>query len=757
MTTQHSTLRRHGLPSAPSAPPGGAPDRRRRVPVVRSDTFRRERLLQRLTQSTDVAIMLLVAPAGYGKTTLLVQWLAGDPRDVVWLSIDDSHNDADRLAAAISQAATDIVSPRRAARYLQLAPADGTVDNAGRLASELQTAERPFVLVLDDVDRLRSQRALATLRAVADAVPPGSQLVLASRQEPALPIGRFRADGRLIDLRQGDLAMTRHEAAAMLALAGLELGARDVLVLLGRTEGWPAGLYLAALSLRDKRDTHRAVTRFDGDDRLMADYVRDELLGGLGDDERAFLRRTSVLDRLCGPLCDALLERRGSGELLRRLSRSNVLLVPLDDADHSYRYHRVLSRMLQAELGRVEPELEAELHRRAGRWYRDAGDTERAIGHAVAGGDVDGAGELLWPSAAAAVLDGRAADLRRLVERVSPSQVAAHPKLALAAAATHLDAGDRSQVAHWTAIAAGHAAQRGDTLVGAGVALMRAVLAQDGIARMVDDAAGAYADLPDDSPWRALSCLARGVGTHLADAPDAARALLEEGARRGAIAGRYVQALCLAQLALVELDAGDFERAALLTSRARAQVERLELSGQPTCALVYAVSALVRAARSRLEDAQADRHKATELLAMLEDYAPWYEVETRIVLGRTALRLGDVTGTRTLLGEVSRLLPRASEAVVLRRWTDDLRALVETFATTALVGPSSLTTAELRVLALMPTHLSFREMGWRLHVSANTVKTHAHAVYRKLNVCSRSEAVVRACETGLLAREETPA
>jgi len=208
--------------------------------------------------------------------------------------------------------------------------------------------------------------------------------------------------------------------------------------------------------------------------------------------------------------------------------------------------------------------------------------------------------------------------------------------------------------------------------------------------------------------------------------------------------------LCLAQLTLLALDDGDWEQGPLLAARARAQAERLGLADSPTCALVYAVSALVRAHRDRVEDAQADRHRATDLQARLVDYLPWYEIETRVVLARTALRLGDVTGTRTLLGEASRLLERTRDAERLGEWVDDLWAQVDAFAMTALVGPSSLTTAELRVLAMLPTHLSFREMGSRLHVSANTIKTHAHAVYRKLDVCSRSEAVVRARETGLL-------
>jgi LuxR family transcriptional regulator, maltose regulon positive regulatory protein len=717
-------------------------ERGSRLPPLRGGTLRRERLLRRLEQTADVPLALIVAPAGYGKTTLLVHWLDRDPRAVAWVSVDDADNEPGHLGASIARA---LGAPARRGPHLRLASDDG----AAELAGGFEHPERPFVLVLDDVHRLRSPAAVEALQAIADAVPQGSQLVLASRVEPALPIGRLRAQGRLVDLRQSDLATSRREAATMLQLAGLELPAEDVLVLLERTEGWPAGLYLAALSLRGKQDMHRAVSRFAGDDRLMADYVRDELLGALADDQRVFLRRTSVLDSLSGSLCDAVLGSRGSGEVLRGMSRSNMLVIPLDNSDASYRYHAVLARMLQAELGRVEPQFEAELHRRASAWYAGAGDIDRAIVHAIHGGDVARAGELLWGSAAEHVLDGHAADVRRWLDQLAPDQIAGHPTLALTAAASHLADGDRDQVEHWTSIAAhGHTASGGS--IGAGIAMMRAAVAREGIGRMTDDAARAQADMPDDSPWRSLCCLLEGVGEHLGGDIEAGRARLEEGARRGAIAGRSVQVLCLAQLALIAIDEGDWEQGPLLASRARAQVERMDLADYPTCAFVYAVSALVRAHRDRVEDAQADRRKAIELLTMLVDYAPWYEVETRIVLARAALRLGDVTGTRTLLGEASRMLARADDAGVLRRWIDELWSQAAAFTATAIVGPSSLTTAELRVLALMPTHLSFREMGRRLHVSANTVKTHAHAVYRKLGVCSRSEAVVRAAETGLL-------
>jgi LuxR family maltose regulon positive regulatory protein len=707
-----------------------ADTRQHRAPRLRRGTVRRERLLRRLAQSTHVPVTLVVAPAGYGKTTLLVHWLQADPRPLVWLTAEPAGDDHEWLIASLAAALGE--------------PADLTL---AELAYAVERREEPVVLVVDDAHHLRSAEALAVIDAIAAAVPLGSQIVLAARCEPALPIGRLRAQGRLIELRSRDLVMTRREATKMLRLAGLELAAEDVQTLLERTEGWPAGLYIAALSLRGRTDLRRAVERFGGDDRLLADYLRDELLDGLHPQRLRFLERSSVLEELSGPLCDAVLRRTGSGLALRDMSRSNLPLVPLDQSDVAYRYHRLLADMLRAELHRADPACEAELHRRASDWYADAGDGGRAIDHAIAAGDLARAGTLLWGTAAARVLDGRAADVRRWLDRFTPEQIASRPTLALTAAALHLVAGERDLVEHWAGVAGRSAA---DQALEAGAQAMRAAVGRAGIAAMGRDAERGYERLPEASPWRALCCLLEGVSRHLQRDAAAARPRLEEGARRGAIEAPIVQALCLAQLALLAIDAGDWEQAQLMAARGRSQVERLGLDRHPTCALVFAVSAFVRAHRDRVDEAQADRRRATELLTRIIDSAPWYDVEIRVVLARTALRLGDVTGTRTLLAEAARELGRDDDIAVPRAWIDELWAQVEAFTVTELVGPSSLTTAELRVLALMPTHLSFREMGRGLHVSANTVKTHAHAVYRKLDVCSRSEAVVRARATGLL-------
>jgi LuxR family transcriptional regulator, maltose regulon positive regulatory protein len=702
---------------------------------VRSGTLRRERLLRRLGQSTEVPLILIVAPAGYGKTTLLSHWLEDDPRQTAWVEINEANDDPDSLMRSIAVALAEPV------------PDDLTLP---RLAGSIARRQEPFVLVLDDLQVLCSPEAISVVMAVADTVPAGSQVVLASRQEPLLPIGRLRARGQLIDLRAGDLVMTRREATAMLGMLDLELAPEDTRLLLERTEGWPAALYLAALSLRDRRDRDSAVAGFGGDDRLLTDYLRDEVLDALDTEQLEFLKRTSVLDELSGPLCDAVLERTGSGTVLRDMSRSNLLVMPLDNADGSYRYHVLLARMLQAELRRSDPCQEAELHRRASNWYLAAGDHDRAIDHAISARDIGRAGDLLWSAAAARVLDGRCTDVRRRLDQFTPDQLAAHPTLALTAAAHHLAIGERDLVEHWTTVAERAAAGSGSSSLSAGVHAMRAAVGREGIGRMRRDAAQAYESLQEDSPWRSLACLLMGFAEHLAGDADAAQPRLEEGARRGAVAAPSVQTLCLAQLALIAVDRGDWEQGPLLAARARSQVERVGLDSLPTSALVFAVSALVRAHRDRVEEAQADRRRAADLLTRLVDYVAWYDAEARVVLARAALRLGDVTGTRTLLAEASHALAHDPEAVAVRRWIDEMWEQVEAFTLTELVGPSSLTTAELRVLALMPTHLSFREMGRRLHVSANTIKTHAHAVYRKLDVCSRSEAVVRARATGLL-------
>jgi LuxR family maltose regulon positive regulatory protein len=710
----------------------------------------RGRLVAHLRGASDAPLVLAVAPAGYGKTTVLAEWAERDGRPFAWIGLRREHDDVGRLLSSIAVALEEIEPVGGEVLARSARRGQGAELFTQHLARSL-AARRPFVLVLDDAHLLEAPAAFRALEVLVEHMPPGSQLALASRTEPeGFPVGRLRTHRRLVELRTRDLAMTRTEAGLLLAGLGLRPG--DIDTLLARTEGWPAGLYLAALSLRDEPDRGRALARFAGDDRFVADYLRDELLAELPGDRLRFLRRTSVLEDLTGPLCDAVLARPGSGGTLRELARANVMLVPLDRADARYRYHGLFAEMLRGELRRLEPQYEAEAHRRASAWHAERGDLERAIHHATSADDVPAAGDLLWRAAPEYVMSGRDAAVRRWLESFGTEQIASEPRLALAAATSAFAVGDRDRVDHWCA-----AAERGMHRDGAGpfpggdsaIAVLRAFVARDGLAAMDADAAAAAERVRDDMPWRAICCLMRGAAHHLAGEAGDARAHLEDGARRAAVAAPVIQVLCLAHLGVLASDDGDAATAELSIARARRQLERLGLRGHPLCAFVLAASALDRAHRGRVDEARRDTRDGSRLLALLADAAPWYDAATRLLLARAALRLGDVVGARTLLAEASRIVPQAP-APVLSAWLEECWARADSFSATAILGPSSLTTAELRVLQLLPTHLSFREIAADLHVSANTIKTHAHAVYRKLDASSRTEAVANARQVGLL-------
>jgi LuxR family transcriptional regulator, maltose regulon positive regulatory protein len=729
------------------------PVARHRRPVFGPGLVPRERLVARLADARDMPLALLVAPAGYGKTTVLTEWAERDERPFAWVAVDPADDDPAHLVSSIALA-LDELEPvgRELLAALAARPAGRPGFLIERLARTLDARQRPFVLVLDDAHHVAAPATGAVLAAIVEHLPPGSQLALASRTEPELlPVGRLRAHRRLVELRAPDLAMTSAEAAPL--LRGLGLWPTGVDLLVARTEGWPAGVYLAALALREQPNRGRAAVRFAGDDRLVADYLRDEVLAGLPPDQVRFLTRTSVLGELSGPLCDAALGTAGSGAMLRELARGNVMLLAVDRADGRYRHHRLLAEMLQAELRRLEPECEAPLHRRASAWHAGRGDVERAIHHALAAADVRPAGELLWRVAPAHVLQGRGALVRAWLERFTTEQTARHAPLALAAATSELATGDRGRIEHWCA-AAERALRAAPGTAGAAddavVSLLRAVIAGDGLARMRADAAAAGDRLAGDSAWQGMCRLLQGVADHLTGDIERARAHLEDGARRAAVAAPAVQVLCLAQLGVLAFDADDGGAAALCASRARRQAERHGLASYPTCALVFAVSALDRARRGRVDDARRDIREGTRLTDLLGDFAPWYEAEVRIVLARAALRLGDVKGARALLADAAPLTRRVPDAVVLVRWARSASARADAFSAAEMLDRSSLTTAELRVLRLLPTHLSFREIAGHLHVSANTIKTQAHAIYRKLHASSRTEAVANARQVGLL-------
>jgi LuxR family transcriptional regulator, maltose regulon positive regulatory protein len=324
-----------------------------RPPAVRAGTIRRP-LIERLALDDSRPVVSVVAPAGYGKTTLLSQWTENSSQAFAWVSVDEDDNDPKVLLSYVARA-LDAVQPVGSQVFEALAAPVSSVPGSvvPRLGAAFWSMTVPVVLVLDDVHLLRNRECRDALSVLADHVPPGSRLVLAGRGEPPLRIARLRAEGRVLEIGPGDLALSRPEAAALLRSAGVALGEDDVAALHQRTEGWPAGLYLAALYLREGGPLGTATVSFGGDDRLVSEYMRSEFLERISQRDRVFLTRTAVLERMSGPLCDAVLELPGSAAILAGLARSNLLLVPLDRRDHWYRYHHLFRDMLLAELERL--------------------------------------------------------------------------------------------------------------------------------------------------------------------------------------------------------------------------------------------------------------------------------------------------------------------------------------------------------------------------------------------------------------------
>ena len=341
-----------------------------RRPLMRPGTVPRSLLVERLVGGDPRPIVSVVAPPGYGKTTLLSQWAERNGRAFAWVSVEEPDNDPKVLLTYVAEA-LDAVEPIDRRVFDALASPVSSVPGSviPRLGSAFSSMTSPVVLLLDDVHTLHNSECRAALAVLADHVPAGSRLALAGRAEPPLRVARLRAEGRILEIGPEDLSLTRAEASWLLRNTGVTLGKDEVAELHRRTEGWPAGLYLAALYLREGGPLASAAVSFGGDDRLVSDYMESEFLSRISRRQRVFLTQTAVLERMSGPLCEAVLELTGSAVTLADLARSNMLLVPLDRRGEWYRYHHLFRDMLLAELERQEPGLTPVLRRRAASWY----------------------------------------------------------------------------------------------------------------------------------------------------------------------------------------------------------------------------------------------------------------------------------------------------------------------------------------------------------------------------------------------------
>jgi LuxR family maltose regulon positive regulatory protein len=537
--------------------------------------------------------------------------------------------------------------------------------------------------------------------------------------------------------------------------AGVRTTRAEAAELADATEGWPVGLYLAALSLQEQRRSTLPPIRFNGHDRFVVDYVRSEVLGRLSRERQRFLTRTSILDRLSGTLCDAVMGRSGSARTLESIERQNLLLVPLDRQREWYRYHNLLRDALRTELTRREPEAIPELHRKAADRFEELGMLEDALVHAHAGGDEQRAAELLQRVSLAFYRIGRIATLRRWFDLLGDDVIAENGGLALMAAWIAALGGDPVGADRW-ASAADRVPLTGPSLHGSAslrssAAMVHATMSRGGAEAMHQAAQLAVREESGSSPFRASALGYLGLATLIRGDDGAADALFAETSEVGLRIGAMTPAsLAFAERSLIATSHGDRAAADEYAQRARAVVHDAHLDEHITTGPVHAASALVALRAGDEEQARVELSAAQRLRPVLTWGFPTISVQTRLELARVHIGLSDAPGARTLLAEIDEILKHRPDLGVLTAQAAELRKHVGSVQSRRSPGPSTLTVAELRLLAFLPTHLSFREIGARLYVSPNTIKTQAISIYRKFGVSSRSDAVQIARELRLL-------
>ena len=734
------------LPNVATPTPAASPlPSRLRPPRLHHALVPRPGLCSRLSAG-DASLLLVSAAAGWGKTTALAQWTAAEERPVAWLRLDVSDNDPVVLLACLITVLAQVADcdPHLAdALHVATPPVWEAV--VPGLATAVAAA-RPFLLVLDDAQQVASAECWRIVLALVDCVPAGSQVIVSTRVDPPLPLARLRAAGALSVVRGGDLAFDRAETEELLTLLDLPSTAADVEALLRSTEGWATGLYLAAAAARTRPAGERSAVR--GDLSEIAGYLLAEVFATQTPEVQTFLLYTSVLEHLSTPLCLAVTGRDDAHAVLLRLAGDNLFVTPEDDVGHWYRYHQLFADFLRAELAEREPGAVTDLCRRAGTWYLEQGDVPQAVVYLLRAGDQDRAADIVSDAWTGYWERGRSETVQRMLQAFSDEQVRAHVPLALTAGWVYSALGDREKARRWTAVACrvrvdDSPSPDGASSLRSSQALLRAALAPDGVAAMRADAELA-ARLEDHagSNWHAEAQFELGCALWLSGVDARAERHLQVAAREGAAVNSSVGLAALGFLGLLACDGGEWEQARLYEQRA---TERLTALGHVSHRRVLPLLLLRVRLLARDGDPALAEHVAW-IAATLDGMVAiaWMTVLACVTVGECVLAAGDLGQAGPWGDRGLAALKEGGDAGVLEARLQRLRL--------GLKGRASeeISPAELRVLALLPTHMSMAQVADRLCVSTNTVKTHSKSLYRKLGVGSRAQAVDEARALGLL-------
>ncbi len=720
-------------------------------PGVPAQVVVRDRLFERLDEGRGRRLSLVACPAGFGKSTLLGAWQQSRAaeRPVAWLTVDEGDDDAVVLWSHLIEALARVCPGVRDADLMPLVPAAPLLEVVlPRLVNALVDAS-DVVLIVDDFHRLSGRSAQESVAWFVDHLPPAVQLVLSSRADPALPLGGLRAHGQLVELRADDLRFTPSEADVFLnGRLGLALEPEDVALLVSRTEGWPAGLYLAALSLTGSADKPALVRSFDGTSAHIVDFLAGEVLAGYEPELQTFMLRTSVLERLCAELCDEVLQSGGSVAALETLARSNLFLVPLDDRRRWFRFHHLFAQILRVELERREPELVPELHRRAYVWHQESGTVDEAIHHALAAGQLSAASELITETWVHYANAGRTGSVLEWLADFPEDVLAGDPRLLLVKAWVLALSGReddmRAAVAAVRALGGLDDGPLPDGLssVGSSLSVLAATFAWGDVGAVLAHGERSAVLEGPDSPWYPVVTWALGWAHYCNGDLDLAEERLRETVTLGPRAEQWI--VVVASIADLSLIAGSRGRRA---EQARLADEAIELARERglldsvEVGEIHTARGVALAAQGRPEEALPELEHGVMLRRAWAQ--PLDLVDGLAALAPVVAAIGDRGRAAEILAEAGSLLAACPDPGAL---PDRVRA-----AGLGLVATGTeVTERELVVLRLLTGGSTEREIGHELFLSFNTVHSHVKSIYRKLGVSSRADALAEARARRLL-------
>lgn len=721
------------------------------VPQLRSGLVSRAPLIDAARASDAIAVGV-TAPAGYGKSTLMAEWAQRDDRRVGWITLDRLDDDPSALLFLLASAYERAV-PEQGGVVAALSGLGVSALGRGapRLASAFSQTPMPFVLLLDDLHELQSPACHDVLGVVLAGIPHNSQFVVASRAEqPHLP--RLRAAGETVELHAPDLALDARGAQQVFATAHVPLTSDQAAAVTERTEGWPVGLHLAAMIARDARQEDWSVS---GDDRFVADYLYQEALSHLDPGIQRFLRRTSVLHQLHGPLCDTLLGESDGQDRLRALEASNSFLIPLDRRREWYRYHPLFREFLLGELRRFEPELVEKLHLRAADWYQANGSPAMALEYLLDTSVRDRSVQLVTELVLPTYSSGQLSTVERWLDRLGDDAIAGYPPLIVLAGWVDALAGRAAGAQRWADAAENASFELvpldGTASFESSRAMLRAMMCASGPEQMLADAELAVAQEAAWSPWRDTALILSAMAHHLSGDVERACVIYAETTAVGLELGNTDTVLFgESEQALVAMDQGRWDDAARHQDLAMRTVDDNQLHDYSITIMTFAAAARLAVHHGDLAEADRQLTRAMRVRPACTYVLPHLAVRGRLQLAKIYWTRGDQSSARHLLREIDDILLHRPLLGVLVDQVEELRDLVSSSAAAGGGGATPLTPAELRLLPYLQTHLSVAEIGERLFVSRNTVSSEMASVYRKLGVSSRSRAVEHATMIGLL-------